>query len=125
MGFKLGRVYVLDFEGIDAMNGAIVKLRSPSIDVTDSLPGMSAIDTWKVMLEHLVEWNLETPAGEPLPHTIEAITGTMEPGVAQLICREWYRVARGLSAPLERRSEPGEPSPEEENPEPSMPMETL
>lgn len=125
MGFKLGRVYVLEFEGTD-MEGAIVKVRSPTIATLDDLLLRErGEEQWQIMLDHLVEWNLETEDGEPVPATVEGMKAHMEPGVPMIITREWYRAARGITAPLDRRSGDGQPSPEEENTEPSMPMETL
>jgi len=125
MGFKLGRIYVLDFEGIEAMEGAIVKVRSPSIDVSDSLPELTWDETWKLFVEYVTEWNFETEDGTPVPVTVEAIKSSMEPAVAKLLVHEWYRAARGVTAPLVRTSDAGEPPPEEESPAPSMPMEIL
>jgi|SRR6188508_330762 len=125
MGFKLGRVYVLEFEGVPAMEGAIVKLRSPSIDTLDSLTSMKNAEVWKVMADHVIEWNLEDADGNPIPVTVDGITQNMEPQVPTLILRHWYRAARGVTAPLEPISSDGEQSQEEESTAPSMPMETL
>ena len=125
MGFKLGRVYVLEFEGVPAMEGAIVKLRSPSIDTLDSLTSMKNAEVWAVMADHVIEWNLEDADGNPIPVTVDGITQNMEPQVPTLILRHWYRAARGVTAPLEPISNDGEQSQEEESTAPSMPMETL
>lgn len=123
MGFKLGRVYVLEFEGT-GLEGAVIKLRSPSINTIDSLIEMNFDAACAVMLDHLVEWNLETATGEPLPGTLEALKAEAEPEVPVVILRHWYRAARGLSAPLEPRSTVGATPPTEESPAPSIPMET-
>lgn len=126
MGFRLGRIYALEFAGT-GLEGAVVKLRSPSIDTLDALlaDGVTREEQWKLMLAHLEEWNFETAGGEPVPHTVEAMTAHMELGVPQLILKEWYRAGRGITGPLDERSSDGEQLPEEESSAPPMQMETL
>lgn len=126
MGFKLGRTYVLQFEGT-GLEGAEVKLRSPSIGTLDKLldEGTDRNGQYQIMLDHLIEWNLETADGDALPGTVEAIVSQMEPAVALLILKHWIRAARGVAAPLEPTFVDGGQSPAEESTVPSMPMETL
>lgn len=125
MGFKLGRIYVLEFEGT-GLEGAVVKLRSPSIATMDKLleVGTDRNAQYQIMIDHLESWNLDTAEGEPLPHTVEAMLTHMEAGVAKLILKEWYLAARGVTAPLDQRSDDGEQPPAEESTAPSIPMET-
>lgn len=124
MGFKLGRVYVLEFEGVPDMDGAVVRLRSPSIDTLDALLEMNNREQWETMLKHLIDWNFEDAEGKPIPQTIEGVTQNMEPQVPIVIMRHWYRAARGITAPLENPSSAGTQQPEEENVAPLIPMET-
>ena len=123
MGFKLGRIYVLEFEGT-GLEGAVVKLRSPSIDLIDTLLELERDEAYAAMIEHVTEWNLEAADGTPLPLTLAALKAEAEPGVPMLILKEWYRAARGVTAPLDPRSAAGTQQPAEENTVPSIPMET-
>lgn len=131
MGYRVGRVYVLEFEGT-GMEGAVVKVASPSIDTIESISEMTDEQLHKTFFEHLREWNLEARDGSALPMTVEAARAEMEPEELKLIIKEWYRAARGATAPLDTRvtktlstsSDAGAPSQEMESLELSIPMET-
>lgn len=131
MGFKVARIYVLEFDGT-GMEGAVVKMRSPSISTMEEWRELEESEARGVLFDHLAEWNLEDDAG-PIPPTIEAIR-RIEPQILGLISKEWWRAVRGLTAPLDPRpvrslstseSGDGEASPMEESSVPSIPMETL
>lgn len=130
MGFKVGRVYVLEFDGT-GMEGAVVKMRSPSIATMEEWRELEEERVREVLVQHVAEWNLEDDAG-PVPVTVAGLN-SLEPQVVGLISREWWRAARGLTAPLDPRREPtpsntastaGEASQTEESSELSIPMET-
>lgn len=131
MGYRVGRVYVLEFVGT-GMEGAVIKVASPSIDTIEAIPDMKDEQLHKTFFEHLREWNLEARDGSSLHMTVHAARAEMEPEELKLIVREWYRAARGVTAPLDTRvaktsstpSNAGAPSPEMESLELSMPMET-
>lgn len=126
MGFRLGRIYVLDFDGT-GLQGAEIRLHSPTIDVTDRLPQVDRDAQWQMCLDHLESWNLETKAGDPLKPELAEVKANMEPAVMNLIVKYWYYAARGVKgvAPLEPESSAGVPSPEGESEEPLIPMELL
>jgi hypothetical protein len=122
MGYQLGRVYDLRFGG--AMDGAEVKIRSTTVGrmlqlrqmiEDEDVPGL--VD---MLTEHLIEWNLEDPAGDPVPMTVEGLLANLEEPVLGVILREWYKAATGVTAPLDGPSTSSGPSLEE-----SIPMETL
>lgn len=132
MGFKVGRIYVLEFEST-GMEGAVVKVRSPSIDTTEKVTELPEEEARALLFEHITEWNLEDEAGA-IPVDLKEARARVEPSVLGLIAKEWYRAARGLSAPLDPRttlrrssstgSDDGAPSPEMVSEALSIPMET-
>lgn len=131
MGFKVGRVYVLEFAGT-GLEGAIVKARSPNVQDLEEVQADEVTEQRirEIFFGYLLEWNLEREDGTPIPATLAAALQELEPTALTLIIKEWYRAAKGLTAPLDPRtlrprSDAGEPSPETESTAPSMPMETL
>ncbi len=72
----------------------------------------------KLLADHVVEWNLETAAGEPLPITADFIMEELEEPVIAEILLQWYRAATGITAPLDDGSTNGAQFPVE-----SIPME--
>ncbi len=125
MGFRLGRTYRLMFEG--QMEGAEILLRSTTIGVTEQLRSVDAMNAdernsllAKLLVEHVTEWNLETASGDPLPVSVESVREHMEEAVLAKICREWYKAAVGITAPLDPPSSDGDRLGEV-----SLPMEAL
>ncbi len=112
MGFEVGRTFVLDFgkEGETDAYGAEVKVRSMSIATDLEWWEADARREAEIMAEHIVSWNLERD-GQPIPITADGILSLDRPMV-QIIAVEWVRATRGLSAPFDRRSRNGGPSPE-------------
>lgn len=100
MGFRIDRTYVLEFEG--AMAGAYVKIKSTPVGVALELRNSMDVDrAVELLAQYVIEWNLDGPDDEPLPITVEAIKGGLEEVVVAKILVEWYRAARGVTAPLD------------------------
>ena len=117
MGFKLGRIYVLKFED-SALEGAEVRLKSTSVGTRLELavPVLGYDVLIERLVEHVIDWNLETPDGEPLPVTVEAVKEHMEQVVLDRIYREWMRAMTGVTTPLDGPSKDGS-KPEQETSE--------
>lgn len=124
MGFKVGRVFVLEgeFKDTDA-EGAHVTVRSTSINVIEEMRDSPRPREIELVAKHLVGWDLETEDGVPIPATVDGLRSLEEP-LFILIANEWLKATRGISHPFDRRSDDGEPSPTGDEPAPSIPMET-
>lgn len=123
MGFKVGRVFVLDFSDTDA-DGAIVKVRSVSIGALLELDtAMNRAGQAEFLAGYITEWDLEDDDG-PIPITAAGLL-SLELPFFDLIYIEWLKATRGISAPFDRRSDGGGLSPEADPMEPSIPMESL
>lgn len=122
MGFKVGRVFTLDFADTDAA-GAVVKVRSIPIGELMSFTGMTRQREAEELAKYLVEWNLEDDNG-PLPLTAEGVLSLEEPFM-DFIYVEWLRATRGISVPFAKRSAGGGRSPTEDEPAPFIQMEPL
>jgi hypothetical protein len=111
MGFRLDRMYVLQFEGV--MEGAYVKIKSTPVGVAIELRSSPLIErAAELLAEYVQEWNLDGPDDKPLPVTTEAILGGLEEVVVAKIIVEWYKAAVGVTAPLDQPLEdiPMEPA---------------
>jgi hypothetical protein len=106
MGFKLGRTYRLVFGG--DLAGAEIKLRSTPIGAVLRVREADVKDLSDMLAEYVIDWNLETPDGQPLPVTGEAIREHMEESVLSLIVKHWFQAAVGVTAPLDDGSTSGE-----------------
>jgi hypothetical protein len=111
MGFKVGRVFELTFEGTD-LDGAEIKIRSASIQINLELGECTVERECEIIAEHLVSWNLEDSDGTPITIDAAGILG-LEVPVKNLLLKEWLKATRGISAPLDRRSNDTVSSPEE------------
>lgn len=123
MGFQIGRTFVLDFgaEGETDLAGATVKMRSGSIGILAEFGTCTVDREYEIFAEHLIEWDLEDQ-GVPLP--IEpASFRKLDPPARDLIYVEWVKASRGITAPFDRRSADGGPSPTEDEPGPFILME--
>lgn len=121
MGFKLNRGYVLEFQG-SALEGAEVHIKNTPIGVvlellSDEITTARQID---LLVEYVTSWNFETADGEPIPVTSDGIKAHVEEAVIAKVLLEWFRAARGVTAPLDLPSNDGERSQA-----PPIPMETL
>lgn len=125
MGFQIGRRFLLDFgnEGETDLAGAVVRMRSASIATLAEVRTCDADREFEILAEHIVEWDLEDD-GEPLPTTPDGIR-RLDPPTRDLIFSEWVRATRGVSAPFDRRSVGGEPSPTGDEPALFIQMEPL
>lgn len=123
MGFQIGRTFVLDFgaEGETDLFGAVVKMRSGSVGTIAEFGTCTPEREREILAEHVVEWNLEDD-GVPLPIAAESFR-LLDPPARDMIYVEWLKATRGLSAPFDRRSVGGTPSPAEDEPGPFILME--
>lgn len=124
MGFRVGRVFELDFgkEGETGLAGATVKMRSCSLAVLEEFKTATGGREAEIVAEHIVEWDLEDQNGIPIPVTADGVR-SLDPPAAYLIVVEWLRAVRGISAPFDKRSAGGGPSPEAGSTEPFILME--
>jgi hypothetical protein len=131
MGFKVGRVFALDFSGTD-VDGAIVRIRSASIGTLQEMMTTDDVEREaEIFADHLISWNLEydgdaypDKAGQQVPATGAGVLSLEEP-VRDLLVKEWWKATRGITVPLDHRSNGGRQSPDTENTVPPMTMETL
>ena len=123
MGFKVGRRFLLDFgdEGETDLAGALVRMRSGSIEILMEIATCEAAREYEILAEHIIEWDLEDQ-GVPIPVTPEGIR-KLDPPARDLIYAEWVKATRGITAPFDRRSAGGGPSPTEDEPGPFILME--
>lgn len=120
MGFRLNRTYLLKFED-SALEGAEIRFRATPISVMIQLgERLQHADLAGLVAEYVIDWNWEDEKGEPLPVTAEAILENWEEPVLARVCQEWYKAAKGVTAPLEKPSTDGTPSQEQ-----NLPMEPL
>jgi hypothetical protein len=121
MGFKVGRTFTLEFAGTD-LDGAEVVFRSCSVaDLLEYEQIEARTDEASWAARFLVRWNLEDHNGDPLPADDLGLLDLEEPAY-NLIIREWLKATRGITAPLDHRSNGGANSSAQESP--SIPMET-
>lgn len=125
MGFQIGRKFKLDFGevGETDLAGATVRMRSASIDTLIEVqsPDIDLDRECEIIAGHVIEWDLED-GGVPLPVEAASIR-KLDPPARALIYNEWMKATRGISAPFDRRSAGGVPSPAEDEPEPFIQME--
>lgn len=109
MGFKVGRTFVLDFTGTE-LDGAEVTFRSCSIgDLQDlyAADGVAGPDGEAVKVARfLVKWNLEDQDGAPIPATAAGLL-SLEAPAYRLVVGEWMKATKGITAPLDHRSNAG------------------
>lgn len=135
MGIVVGaRVYELALEG---EHYAGVKVLAKGLTVGEALdfgefldglaiaPVMTAEEverrdrTYVLFASRLVEWNLESAPGEPLPMTLDGMW-QLDWRMAKDLIGAWTRAVSEVPAPLGRPSTDGAPSAVE-----SIPMESL
>jgi hypothetical protein len=123
-GFQIGRRFVLDFTDTDAA-GAVVKCGSASVaEVLEIYKDVTTIEREsEIVAAHITEWNLEDD-GVPVPITAAGLM-SLEVPFRALIVAEWLEATRGITAPFDRRSNGGGPSPTVDNEEPFIPMDDV
>jgi len=116
MGFRIeGRTEIVlkHWTEFPVMTGAEVRCRSVSTAEAERFDELRGEDRRRALLDMIISWNLESPAGDPLPVTLEAIKG-LEPWVETAITTEWFRQLFEPPAPLGNGSTNGA-SPAETN----------
>lgn len=135
MGVVVGaRVYELDLEG-EQYQG--VKVLAKGLTVGEALefgefmdglriaPVMTAEEvekrdrSYELFASRLVEWNLESKPGEPLPMTLDGMR-QLDWSWGKDFIRSWVKAVSDVPAPLSQPSGDGSPSPVA-----SIPMEPL
>lgn len=118
MGFTPPRtVYTLVFDGTD-FDGLVIRVRAASMgdrlhafydlgwtkdDDADTRRSKQR-QQFELMIEHVVEWNLETADGEPVPVTVDGLLGVCEPEQVGAILGAWQSGRQSVPAPLDQRS---------------------
>ncbi|MFF3511529.1 hypothetical protein [Streptomyces sp. NPDC002573] len=126
MGFKRNpKIYHLKWEDGEYA-GLEVRVRSMSLGQLvasqkgTGYNGKEGIEgNIELFAERIVDWNLETEDGEPVPTTLDAIMGEDDDLIIDIV-RRWNEAMAGVPAPLPESSPSGEPSPVA-----SIPMEPL
>ena len=119
--------YRLTFDGTD-LDGLIVELESVSVGVMLDL--LALADTAKdnpastakffdTLGDALIEWNLEIPAGNPIPADRTGVRRLTAPHAMTLV-KAWASAMQDVPAPLDQPSTGGSPSAVV-----SLPMEPL
>lgn len=118
MGFRMERtVYDLPFEGT-SLEGLKITVRAMTMEqrmhvffdlgVTkeDSVEEARAKqdERYALFIGHIVSWNIEDEAGEPVPITIEDLFRVAEPEQVGTITGIWSSGRTTVPAPLEQRS---------------------
>jgi len=112
MGFSLNRTYELRWADGD-LAGLEIDIRSMSMATMEIIRESEDHEVAAIVAEHIVRWNFDD-----VKPTTEGLMSLEHP-VFREICAQWYRAARGISAPLDLGSSDGVPSPVA-----SIPMET-
>jgi hypothetical protein len=112
MGFQLNRIYELRWPEGD-LAGLEIDIRSTSLGTQAKMRDADAAELAEILEAHIVRWNWDD-----IKPTSEGLLSLEEPVFNQII-REWWKAARGITAPLDLGSTSGTPSPVE-----SIPMET-
>lgn len=81
----------------------------------DGLPAREVVHVFREFASRIVEWNILSPTGEPVPATFEGLLTLDEDFVLRLL-RGWRNAYSGVSAPL------GEASSATPPPAPPMPI---
>lgn len=90
------------------------------VDQADPAQQVAALEkVTEILASHIVSWNLEDEDGEPVPTDLEHLREQDFQMVNALVTK-WMEVAVGVSPPLSKPSNGGEPSLEE-----LIPMEEL
>lgn len=59
---------------------------------------------FQLMVDHVVEWNLETADGQPVPVTVDGLLGVCEPEQVGAILGAWQSGRQKVPDPLDRPS---------------------
>lgn len=106
MGFMLDRTYRLLFEDYPALEKFEVVIAATSVEVTMALRELVVIEDSRkaaeMLVEHMIEWNYG-PDSDPWPLTVDSLM-RLELALLNILVKEWYKAAVGVSAPLEPRS---------------------
>lgn len=105
------------------MAGVEVRLLAASVDTMIVLREASVRDAIPLLAEHLLSWNLTDQNKDIIAFEAKAITRDIEPEIIRQIIGEWYKVAVGISAPLDPPSNDGQSRPDTEPGELFIPME--
>jgi len=108
MGFKVNRTYTLNFTGSD-LEGAQIKLRAISVgtlmQIRDHIKAARAGDIDgsenalnKMLVDHIVEWDLEDDEGKVLDITLENLM-RLQANFVALISEQWLLTAKGVPDP--------------------------
>lgn len=136
MGFNVGRVLRLEWDDGTDLAGAVIVMKSTPIGVVLQIEeDRTMTEVAGIFVKYVKEWNLEYEepdedsklpgAMRPIPITHEGVLEHVERPMLMEFIKQWHRAALGITAPLVLSSGDGEPSPDTEPEELSIPMEPL
>lgn len=120
MGFTPPRtVYRLDFEGTD-LDGLEMRMRGGKLASAFASAGLVGIDEsnataadvqlmlsqYQELADHIIEWNCEDEAGNPVPADIEGLKA-LELRYVRIIAEAWQRAQVNVPGPLPQHSSSG------------------
>jgi hypothetical protein len=109
-----------DYEGLEVKVKSLTTGQTMELWKAKSDNGPAATEGMlHLFSDSLLEWNLETEEGDPVPLDFEGVTSQELPFVLKII-DAWTTALTGAEAELGKDSEPGTTSPEE-----LIPMEPL
>ena len=130
MGFNVGRMLTLEWAPGTDLAGAVIRMKATPIAAVLEIEEERTISqATELFVQYVAGWNLiytdEDGQEQPIPITVEGALAHLERAMLLEFMRQWHKAAIGLTAPLVLDSGDGEPSPEEEPEELSIPMEPL
>jgi hypothetical protein len=126
MGFDVGRTFKLEWPDTHFLHGATIRMRSSNVGLSlDVKTGMTWVDLVRAMCAHVIEWDLERDGEAIDPKSPEAVLATLDQPILTDIAKAWQDASSGVTAPLDTASGDGPASPDTEELELSMRMESL
>ena len=123
MGFDVGRTFRLQWPETHFLHGALIRMRSAPIGLSLNIrASMAWPDLVAAMCEYVIEWDLEYE-GQPIEIMPEEVMKRIDRPVLAAISSAWLDASAGVTAPLDSASSDGQPSPDTDALEQSIPME--
>lgn len=123
MGFDVGRTFRLEWPATHFLHDALIRMRSAPIGLSLRIRnGMPWEELIAALCAHVVEWNLELD-GKPVQTDPAVVLESIDQPVLVAVARAWQDASSGVTAPLDVASDDGQPSPDTDELEQSIPME--
>lgn len=125
MGFDVGRTFKLEWPETHFLYGALIRMRSAPLGLSLRIRnGMAWEELVAAMCAHVAEWDLEI-GGKPVELVTATVLESIDQPVLVAIARAWQDASAGVTAPLDATSGDGPASPDMDELELSIPMESL